>query len=61
MVENGGTVFSLGYQDLSDALHCNFPWEAVGLLVLGKFIATCISYSSSGCGGSLPSLSFSAE
>jgi len=44
-------VFSLGYQDLSDALHGNFPWEVAGLLVLGKFIATCVSYASGGCGG----------
>ncbi|MDI6697449.1 MAG: chloride channel protein [Candidatus Saccharicenans sp.] len=44
-------VFSLGYQDLSDALNNNFPWKVAGLLVVGKLVATVVSYASGGCGG----------
>lgn len=44
-------VFSLGYQDLSDALNNNFPWKVAGLLVVGKLAATVVSYASGGCGG----------
>ncbi|MDI6849706.1 MAG: chloride channel protein [Candidatus Saccharicenans sp.] len=44
-------VFSLGYQDLSDALNNNFPWKVAGLLVVGKLVATVVSYASGSCGG----------
>ncbi|MBC7362647.1 MAG: chloride channel protein [Candidatus Aminicenantes bacterium] len=44
-------VFSLGYQDLSAALSNDFPWKVAGILVLGKLVATIISYASGGCGG----------
>lgn len=44
-------IFSLGYQDLSAALNNNFPWKVAGLLVLGKLLATMVSYASGGCGG----------
>ena len=44
-------VFSLGYQDLSTALNNDFPWKVAGFLVIGKLIATVVSYASGGCGG----------
>lgn len=44
-------VFGLGYQDLSAILRNDFPWKVAGLLVLGKLVATTISYASGGCGG----------
>lgn len=44
-------VFSFGYHDLSAALNNNFPWKVAGLLVLGKLVATILSYASGGCGG----------
>lgn len=44
-------IFGLGYQDLSAALRNDFPWKVAGLLVLGKLVATMVSYASGGCGG----------
>lgn len=44
-------VFGLGYQDLSAVLNNDFPWKVAGLLVLGKLVATVVSYASGGCGG----------
>ncbi|MGC8746302.1 MAG: chloride channel protein [Candidatus Saccharicenans sp.] len=44
-------VFGLGYQDLSSALNNDFPWKVAGLLVIGKLVATIVSYASGGCGG----------
>ncbi|MGQ9800635.1 MAG: chloride channel protein [Candidatus Saccharicenans sp.] len=44
-------VFGLGYQDLSAIMRNDFPWEVAGLLVLGKLVATSVSYASGGCGG----------
>jgi len=44
-------VFSLGYNDLSAALNNDFPWKVAGLLVIGKLLATVVSYASGGCGG----------
>lgn len=44
-------VFGLGYHDLSAALNNDFPWKVAGLLVLGKLVATIVSYASGGCGG----------
>jgi Chloride channel protein EriC len=44
-------VFGLGYQDLSAALKNDFFWKVAGLLVLGKLVATIVSYAAGGCGG----------
>lgn len=44
-------VFSLGYQDLSNALNNNFGWEIAGVLVCAKLCATIACYSFGGCGG----------
>ena len=44
-------VFGLGYNDLSLALNDNLLWEAAGLLVVAKFVATVASYAWGGCGG----------
>lgn len=44
-------VFSLGYQDLSNALNNNFGWEVAGVLVCAKLCATIACYSFGGCGG----------
>ena len=44
-------VFGLGYQDLSAALKNDFLWKVAGLLVLGKLVATIVSYAAGGCGG----------
>lgn len=44
-------VFSLGYQDLSNALNNNFEWITAGFLVCGKLLATIAGYSFGGCGG----------
>ena len=49
---NGHTgVFGLGYNDLSLALNDRLVWQAAGVLVLGKFVATIASYGWGGCGG----------
>jgi CIC family chloride channel protein len=44
-------VFGLGYSDLSLALNNNLLWQAAGLLVVAKFVATVASYAWGGCGG----------
>ncbi len=44
-------VFSLGYQDLSNALNNNFEWKIAGVLICAKLCATIAGYSSGGCGG----------
>jgi len=44
-------VFSLGYQDLSNALNNNLAWEIAGILVGAKLLATMAGYSFGGCGG----------
>jgi CIC family chloride channel protein len=44
-------VFSLGYDDLSDALAGNIGWMLATLLLLTKFIATSACYGYGGCGG----------
>ncbi len=44
-------IFSLGYQDLSNALNNNFEWEIAGFLFFGKLLATTASYGFGGCGG----------
>jgi CIC family chloride channel protein len=49
---NGHTgVFGLGYNDLSLALNNKLLWQAAGLLVVAKFVATVASYGFGGCGG----------
>ncbi len=51
-IANGHTgVFSLGYGDLSLALNNGLLWQAAGLLVAAKFVATVASYAWGGCGG----------
>ncbi len=44
-------VFGLGYNDLSLALTNSLLWQAAGLLVVAKFVATVASYGWGGCGG----------
>ncbi len=44
-------VFSLGYQDLSNALNNNFGWKIAGILLCAKLCATIAGYSFGGCGG----------
>jgi len=44
-------VFSLGYDDLSDALAGNVGWQLAGALLIAKFIATFSCYGFGGCGG----------
>ena len=44
-------VFSLGYDDLSDALTHGMAWHLAALLLAGKLIATIVSYGLGGCGG----------
>jgi CIC family chloride channel protein len=44
-------VFSLGYDDLSDALSGDIGWQLAGVLLLAKFIATFTCYGCGGCGG----------
>ncbi len=44
-------VFSLGYQDLTDALRGDLPWQVAALLLGAKFAATVVSYGCGGCGG----------
>ncbi len=44
-------VFSLGYDDLTDALSHGMAWHLAVLLLLGKLLATVLSYGLGGCGG----------
>jgi len=44
-------VFSIGYQDLNAALNGNLIWQALLLLLIGKFLATAICYASGASGG----------
>jgi CIC family chloride channel protein len=44
-------VFSLGYQDLSEALRGDLSLRVVVLLLATKFIATVACYGTGGCGG----------
>jgi len=44
-------VFSLGYDDLTDALSHGMAWRLAALLLVGKFLATIVSYGLGGCGG----------
>lgn len=44
-------VFSLGYDDLSDALAHGMAWKLAALLLAGKLLATIVSYGLGGCGG----------
>jgi CIC family chloride channel protein len=44
-------VFSLGYDDLSQALSGGIGWKIAALLLLAKFVATICSYGFGGCGG----------
>ena len=54
-------VFSLGYDDLSDALTHGMAWRLAALLLVGKFAATIVSYGLGGCGGIFsPNLFFGA-
>lgn len=54
-------IFSLGYEDLTDALAHGMAWRLAALLLVGKFTATIISYGLGGCGGIFsPNLFFGA-
>ena len=44
-------VFSLGYDDLSAALHLEVPWQTAGLMVAAKLFVTIMCYVWGGCGG----------
>lgn len=44
-------VFSLGYDDLSDAMLGGIPWQVAALLLVAKLGATIVSYAWGGCGG----------
>ena len=44
-------VFGLGYGDLSLALNDRLLWQAAGILVAAKLLATVLSYGWGGCGG----------
>lgn len=44
-------VFSLGYDDLSDALAGKIGWEIAAVLLVTKFVATISCYGFGGCGG----------
>jgi CIC family chloride channel protein len=44
-------VFSLGYEDLSAALHNGITWKIAALLCVAKLIATIVCYGTGGCGG----------
>jgi CIC family chloride channel protein len=44
-------VFSLGYDDLSQALAGDLGWQLAALLLGAKFIATFTCYGFGGCGG----------
>lgn len=44
-------VFSLGYEDLSDALAGDLGWQLALVLLGAKLLATVICYGMSGCGG----------
>lgn len=54
-------VFSLGYEDLSQALTDGLSWKLAGILLVGKFLATVLCYGLGGCGGIFsPTLFFGA-
>lgn len=44
-------VFSLGYGDLSDALHGRIDWKIAGVLMAAKLVTTIVCYALAGCGG----------
>jgi CIC family chloride channel protein len=51
LVNGHSGVFGLGYNDLSLALNNKLLWQAAGLLVVAKFVATIASYGWGGSGG----------
>jgi len=54
-------VFSLGYEDLSDAMLNGIPWQTAAILLTAKLGATIASYAWGGCGGIFaPTLFFGA-
>jgi CIC family chloride channel protein len=44
-------VFSLGYDDLSDALNLKLDWRIAGVLLLTKLLATVLCYGFGSAGG----------
>lgn len=44
-------VFSLGYNDLSEALSGHMVWQTAALLLVAKLAATALCYGFGGCGG----------
>lgn len=54
-------VFSLGYEDLSDAMLHGITWQMAAVLLIAKLGATIASYAWGGCGGIFaPTLFFGA-
>ncbi len=54
-------VFSLGYDDLTDALAGRIIWQTALVLLAAKFLATIACYGTGGCGGIFsPTLFFGA-
>lgn len=54
-------VFSLGYDDLTDALAGKIIWQTALILLAAKFVATVACYGTGGCGGIFsPTLFFGA-
>jgi CIC family chloride channel protein len=54
-------VFSLGYDDLSQALDGRLVWHLAALLLVAKLLATAVCYGLGGCGGIFaPTLFFGA-
>ena len=54
-------VFSLGYEDLSQALDGRLLWHIAALLLVAKLAATALCYGLGGCGGIFaPTLFFGA-
>ncbi|MDQ2868650.1 MAG: chloride channel protein [Verrucomicrobiota bacterium] len=51
-------IFSLGYVDLTAALHDNLAWKLALILLVGKLIATTVCYGAGGCGGIFSPLLF---
>ena len=45
------SVFSIGYESLDPAFHGKLLWQVLGILLLFKFLAVVVTYSSGGSGG----------
>ena len=45
------SVFSIGYESLDPAFHGRLLWQVLGILLIFKFLAVVVTYSSGGSGG----------